>query len=122
MINNGYVDQVFSENPYWYYYHTIWPDIWNWNVTVDTSQLKNNILHHQIILLTITDANLYRFGWGFIEDAIEKLAPDYPIDPEILFLNRFLAVEEQYNLSVKEAIRQQKTFEEIIRTKYKEKE
>jgi hypothetical protein len=122
MINNGYVDQVFSENPYWYYYHTIWSDIWNWNVTVDTSQLKNNILHHQIILLTITDANLYRFGWGFIEDAIEKLAPDYPIDPEILFLNRFLAVEEQYNLSVKEAIRQQKTFEEIIRTKYKEKE
>lgn len=120
LINNGYTNQMFAENPYWYYNRTIWPDIWKWDQQVDTSKLKENILKNQIVLIMITDANLYKFGWDFIEQALEKFAPNDPIDPELLILNHLFGDNNFYNQMRKDALRQQLPFSEFLKQKIKE--
>ena len=121
LINNGYTNQMFAENPYWYYNRTIWPDIWKWDQQVDTSKLKENILKNQIVLIMITDANLYKFGWDFIEQALEKFAPNEPIDPELLILNHLFGDNNRYNEYRKEALRLQMPFSEYLKLKIAEK-
>lgn len=117
LINNGYTNQMFAENPYWYYNKTIWPDIFKWDQTVDTSKLKEHILQNQIVLIMITDANLYKFGWDFIEQATEKFVPNEPIDPELLILNQLFSDNNYYNQMRKEAIRLQLPFSEYLKQK-----
>ncbi|PKP21981.1 MAG: hypothetical protein CVU04_00295 [Bacteroidetes bacterium HGW-Bacteroidetes-20] len=120
LMNNGYTHQMFSENPYWYYNKTIWPDLWNFDNIVDTSKLKEIILQNQIVLIMITDANLYKFGWEFVEQSLQKFAPQDPVDSELLMLNYLFSDINNYNYFRKEAIRKQIPFSEYLKIKIAE--
>ena len=112
--NSGISKNLFSENLFWYYNRTVYPDIFENIVWVDKSKLKETIENHEIILLCITDANLYDFGWGFIEEALTALDPNYKTAPKIQHLNQIMAEKETYQELLKQAEREQVPFSEIL--------
>lgn len=122
LINSGYTSQMFEENTYWYYNKTIWPNIWAWNDTVNIDQIKETILQNEIVLIMITDANLYKFGWEFVEQALAQLAPQQSIDEDLLILNELFRDNNYYNQLRKDALRKKIPFSEYIQRILMEKQ
>lgn len=120
LINSGYTGQMFSQHDYWYYNKTKWPNIWAWNDTVNISQIKQKVMEHQIVLIMITDANLYKFGWEFLEQALAQFAPKDKIDPDLLILNNLFRDNNFYNQLRIEAIRLGIPFEKYLQIKIQE--
>lgn len=112
--NSGIAQNLFSENTFWYYNRTVWPDIWDPIVWVDKSKLTETIDGHDIILLMITEANLYDFGWSFVEEALAALDSTYVPDPEITALNQILGNKDAYHALLLQSRREQKPFAEVL--------
>lgn len=118
--NSGIAENLFSENLFWYYNITVYPNIWDPIEWVDKSTLKEVIENKDIILLMITDANLYNFGWGFVEEALAALDPDWHIQPDIEALNCIMNTREdgkhQWYLNLLErSRRKQIPFSRVLR-------
>ncbi|MCQ2279642.1 MAG: hypothetical protein MJZ49_02415 [Bacteroidales bacterium] len=118
--NSGISGNLFSHNTFWYYNQTVYPDIWEPMVWADKSKLKETIKNHDIILLMITDANLYNFGWNFIEEALASLDPTWKEDPYIAALNHIINFKENgkyqwYNNLLKRSQQQQIPFSDILK-------
>lgn len=120
LINSGYTKQMFSENTYWYYNKTIWPNIWAWNDTVNVAQLKQTVLEHQVVLIMITDANLYKFGWEFVEQALAQFASSDSVDQDLIMINQLFRDNNYYNQLRKDALRKQIPFSKYLQTFKKE--
>lgn len=113
--NYGIAHNLFSENTFWYYNRTVYPDIWDPIVWADKSNLKETIEDHDIILLMITEANLYDFSWGFVEEALAVLDSSYVPDPEIVKLNEILGNKDAYRALLLRSQREQVPFAELLR-------
>ena len=113
--NYGIAHDLFAENTFWYYNRTVYPDIWEPIVWVDKSKLKETIENHDIILLMITEANLYDFGWGFVEEALNVLDSSYVPDPEITRLNEILGDRDTYRALLLRSQREQVPFADLLR-------
>lgn len=113
--NYGIAHNLFSENTFWYYNRTVYPDIWDPIVWADKSKLKETIENHDIILLMITEANLYDFGWGFVEEALAVLDSSYVPDLEIVKLNEILGNKDAYRALLLQSQREQVPFAELLR-------
>lgn len=116
----GISGNLFSYNTFWYYNQTVYPDIWEPTVWADKSKLKETIENHDIILLMITDANLYNFGWNFIEEALASLEPTWEEDPYMAALNCIINSKENgkhqwYNNLLKRSQHQQIPFSEVLK-------
>ena len=81
----------------------------------DKSKLSEIIEDHDIILLMITEANLYDFGWGFVEEALSVLDSNYVPDPEISVLNETLGNKDTYRALLLRSQREQVPFEKLLR-------
>lgn len=112
--NYGIAQSLFSENTFWYYNRTVYPDIWDPIVWADKSKLKETIENNDIILLMITEANLYDFGWGFVEEALAALDSTYAPDPEIVKLNETLGNKNAYRALLLQSQREQIPFAELL--------
>lgn len=112
--NSGISQNLFSDNTFWYYNRTVYPDIWENIVWVDKSKLKETIANNDIILLMITEANLYDFGWGFVEEALSALDNNFVQDPEITNLNKLLGDKNSYKSLLLRSKREQIPFADIL--------
>ncbi|MBQ4355302.1 MAG: hypothetical protein II757_01435 [Bacteroidales bacterium] len=120
IVNSGISDNLFATNEFWYYNEAVYPDIWNPVVWADKSDLCSTFRHHDIILLMITDANLYNFGWGFIEEALAAVVPDWRPDPSVEALDCIMQTKEEgqhkwYLELLKRATRMQRPFSQVLR-------
>ncbi len=72
----------FKEHHFWYYNKTVFPDEGK-NLVTDGLNTRDEILKHDVVMLMITEANLKKFGWGFLENAERdfKGAPNKPALP-----------------------------------------
>ena len=113
--NSGIAQNLFAQNTFWYYNRTVYPDIWEDIVWADKSALKETIENHDIILLMITEANLYDFGWGFVEEALAALDSSYAPDPEIIALNETLGNKDTYRALLLRSQREQVPFASLLR-------
>lgn len=113
--NSGIAQNLFSDNTFWYYNRTVYPDIWDPIVWADKSKLKETIERNDIILLMITEANLYDFGWSFVEEALAALDSTYVPDPEITALNETLGDKETYRALLLRSQREQVPFAELLK-------
>lgn len=117
--NSGITENLFSENTFWYYNRTVWPDIWDPIVWADKTKLAETIGNHDLILLMITEANLYDFGWSFVEEALSALDSTYTPDPEITTLNQILGDKETYHSLLQQSRREQRPFAEVLKGRIK---
>ena len=65
----NFTPRVFSDNHFWYYYRDVYPNSSGKSVIVDDLNFENEMEQHDVFILMSTEANLSKFGWGFIDDA-----------------------------------------------------
>lgn len=115
-FNVGITNHLFTdEHQYWYYNRTPWPDIFSPDLYISDSIRKETIFNQEVILLMMTDANLYNFGWNFIEQTLNFINPDQKIDPRIMKINEYLSYRDNYNLLIQESKRKQIPFQMLLR-------
>ena len=67
MFNLGLSRDAFNNGEFWYYNQQIYPDSYEKSVTVQDINFKEKIEENDVVLIICTDANLYKFGFGFID-------------------------------------------------------
>jgi hypothetical protein len=68
-FNWGMSRDVFGGGQFWYYNEAIYPDSFEKPLFVKDIDIKSKIEEHDAILILVTDANLFKFGFGFVEQA-----------------------------------------------------
>lgn len=114
-ISSGIASNLFTDNTFWYYNKAVYPHIWEGDlIYADKSKLKQVIENQDLILLMITDANLYNFGWNFIEEALAALDPTYVEDVDITVLNWIMNDKNWYSSLLLKSQRERIKFEDIV--------
>jgi hypothetical protein len=67
------ITRSFSTSDFWFYNKEIYHTVSGAPTRTDQVDLKEQILSHDVIILMATEANLPRFGWGFIEEVYQLL-------------------------------------------------
>lgn len=65
----NFTPREFSDNHFWYYYREVYPNSTDKAVYVDDLNFENEMNDHDVFIVMGTEANLSKFGWGFIDDA-----------------------------------------------------
>lgn len=63
---------LFKEGEFWYYNEQIYPASYTKETLVKKQNLDRKLRENKMVFILITDANLYRFGFGFVEMAAEQ--------------------------------------------------
>jgi hypothetical protein len=72
MFNAG-ISSVFTNTQFWFYNHEIYPDSYQSPLKASEVNIKDEIAKYDVVIIMATDANLSRFGWGFIENMYAAL-------------------------------------------------
>ena len=75
MFNAGLSRDMFDNGQFWYYNESIYPDSFEKPKTVADIRITEGIEQHEVVVIMCTDANLYKFAFGFIEQAYEAYFP-----------------------------------------------
>jgi len=62
------LDNLFTNNHFWYYNKEIYPQHSNSPLTTDDINWQDEVMKYDVIIILCTDANLSNLGWGFIEN------------------------------------------------------
>ncbi len=67
MFNWGCSRDAFNEGQFWFYNKQIYPDSYTTPVNVDDINIVEQVEKNDVVILLSTDANLYKFAFGFID-------------------------------------------------------
>lgn len=70
-FNWGMSRDVFSGGQFWYYNEAIYPDSYEAPTFVKDIDFQKRVEENDVILIICTDANLFKFGFGFVEQAYD---------------------------------------------------
>jgi len=71
MFNYGFSRDLFGDGRFWYYNKAIYPDSYDSPITVQDIDIKAKAEENDVIIILSTDANLYKFAFGFIDQLYE---------------------------------------------------
>lgn len=63
---------LFNDGEFWYYNEQIYPASFTRETLVKNQNLDAKLKENKVVFILITDANLYKFGFGFVEMAAKK--------------------------------------------------
>ena len=67
MFNWGLSKDVFGNGQFWYYNQQIYPDSYDNPLNVSDVDIISEVEKNNVIIMISTDANLYKFPFGFID-------------------------------------------------------
>jgi len=67
----GIFEEALSGSKFWYYNTQIYPETYTKELLVRSIEIQTEIEKNDVILLMATDANLYKFAFGFIDDVYD---------------------------------------------------
>lgn len=68
MFNAGFSKDIFNNGQFWYYNQQIYPDSYEKPINVSDVNIREEVEKNDVIVLLSTDANLYKFPFGFIDE------------------------------------------------------
>jgi SGNH hydrolase-like domain, acetyltransferase AlgX len=71
IFNRGLSRDVFGDGRFWYYNQGIYPDSYKKPIKVKDIDIKAKSEENDVIIILSTDANLYKFAFGFIDQLYE---------------------------------------------------
>lgn len=71
-FNSGLSNSLFNGGEFWYYNEQIYPTTYTKETLVKDQNLNQKLEENKVVFLLITDANLYKFGFGFVEMACKE--------------------------------------------------
>lgn len=72
IFNYGFSRDLFSNGQFWFYNNQIYPDSYDEPLFVQDINYREELNSNDVVILLSTDANLYKFPFGFIEDFNNK--------------------------------------------------
>ncbi len=72
LFNSNVSNFLFKEGEFWYYNEQIYPATFTQETLVKNQNLDEKLKENKVVFLLITDANLYKFGFGFLEMACKE--------------------------------------------------
>lgn len=76
MFNAGMSREIFGNGQFWFYNQEIYPDSYESPKTVVDVNIQEEVEKQDMIVLMCTDANLFKFAFGFIEQLHAKYYPE----------------------------------------------
>ena len=73
IFGQGYSSRLFNDNNFWYYNEEVYNSDWTEARKVAELDLLDELDKADVIIIMATEANLYRFPYGFIDRAYEVL-------------------------------------------------
>jgi hypothetical protein len=67
MFNYGFSRDLFGDGEFWYYNKAIYPDSYQSKIEVGDIDIRAKAEENDVIIILSTDANLYKFAFGFID-------------------------------------------------------
>ncbi len=67
MFNWGMSRDAFNEGQFWFYNVQIYPDSYETPINVEDISIVDEVEKNDVVILISTDANLYKFAFGFID-------------------------------------------------------
>ncbi len=118
IFNNNIPQNIFSKQQFWYYNKTIYPDIWGENAKyVDKLDFKKEVESQDVILIMLTEMNLYNAFYQFTDDAYKLYCTDYKLDSVYESKCKLLNNSSTYVDIIIEADKTQKKFEDVLNKK-----
>jgi hypothetical protein len=74
MFNAGFSSSLFNNGKFWFYNQEVYPDHYDKPTIASNIDFKKEIAENEVIILLSTDANLYRFPFGFSELFIQNFS------------------------------------------------
>jgi hypothetical protein len=68
MFNYGFSRDLFGKGQFWFYNNEIYPESFYEQTLVGNVDIKAEVEKNDFIVLMSTDANIYKFAFGFIDD------------------------------------------------------
>lgn len=72
MFNAGFSTEVFGGGQFWFYNKEIYPDSYQSPLNVENIDIQQEVEKQDMVVLVCTDANLYKFAFGFIDQLHAK--------------------------------------------------
>lgn len=72
-FGSGYATEAFGEHSFWYYNEQIYPGDGSNPIDRRNVDLLLRVLGNDFVIILLTDANMYRFGFGFVEQLYDAL-------------------------------------------------
>jgi hypothetical protein len=91
---NAGISNAFSNKQFWFYNTNVYPESSTKLTKVDIALEKEGIEKADVIIILATEANLARFGWGFIEDAC-KLFRGYKVPEKSEYQKKIQKLRDQ---------------------------
>jgi hypothetical protein len=75
MFNWGLSKKAFNNGQFWYYNEAIYPDSYEKPIKVSDINIIDEVEKNDVVILMSTDANLYKFAFGFIDQLYAAYFP-----------------------------------------------
>jgi hypothetical protein len=119
-FGSGYATEAFGEHSFWYYNEQIFPGDGSPPIQRRNVDLLLRVLDSDFVIILLTDANLYRFGFGFVEQLDEAIKQQENTSNEDLaelknIINGIRSSEEWMASVTKKAAERNISVEEMLR-------
>lgn len=75
MFNLGISKEVFADGQFWFYNQEIYPDSYESTKNVKDIDIQLEVEKNEVVVLICTDANLFKFAFGFVDQLYAKYYP-----------------------------------------------
>jgi hypothetical protein len=107
---------LFANEQYWYYGKTIYPDIFGDAAKhVTDSIFFKDVEKQEVILLMITEMNLYNAFWGFTDKLYSAYFPAAETDPEYEYIGSVIENDYWLKCTIDSSHRYNTTVEECLK-------
>jgi hypothetical protein len=77
IFNTRVPSNIFANEAFWYFNAKVYPDFYFGEKWVKDLNLKAEIEKQDIIIISVTERFMYKFGWNFIEQIYNLYSPEY---------------------------------------------
>lgn len=91
-FGSGYATEAFGRHEFWYYNEQIYPGDGSPPIERRNVDLLLRVLQSDFVVILLTDANNYRFGFGFVEQLEQAIGQQQSLSPaDLSELDRIVA-------------------------------
>ncbi len=114
MFNSQIPQHCFRDHQFWYYYQRVYPYIWDDTHLVSNLNAREEVEKQEVILVMITEMNLYRAFWSFTDDLYSWYYPGFKEDPVYYSRNSVISTDHWLRNAIVRSKKEKISVEEAI--------
>lgn len=102
IFGSGISKEVFDHGKFWYYYKQVYPDQFKKETKVSDINTKNELFEADLVILMATDANLYKFPYGFLKALEDPTLENAAFEAEIQRIMKYIRTDKKWFEKIQE--------------------